>query len=64
MDIAAGFVEFAEYAAGCRFRDCTHVHEPGCAVLRAVADGAIPRSRYVSYLKLLGGTATKSARHR
>jgi ribosome biogenesis GTPase len=54
-DIAAGFVEFAEYAAGCRFRDCTHVHEPGCAVLRAVADGAIPRSRYVSYLKLLGG---------
>ena len=50
-----GFVEFAAYAAGCRFRDCTHVHEPGCAVRRAVADGAVPRSRYVSYLKLLGG---------
>ena len=53
--MAAGFAEFAEYAAGCRFRDCTHVHEPGCAVRRAVADGAIPRSRYVSYRKLLGG---------
>ena len=54
-DIAAGFAEIGEHAAGCRFRDCTHAHEPGCAVLRAVAAGAIPRSRYASYLKLLGG---------
>ena len=54
-NIAAGFVEFAPHAADCRFRDCTHVHEPGCAVRRAVDDGAVPRSRYVSYLKLLGG---------
>lgn len=53
--IAAGFVEFTPYVARCRFRDCTHVHEPGCAVRRAVADGAVPRSRYVSYRKLLGG---------
>ena len=53
--LAAGFTEFAAYAADCRFRDCTHVHEPGCAVRRAVADGAVPRSRYVSYRKLLGG---------
>ncbi len=53
--VAAGFAEFRSYAADCRFRDCTHVHEPGCAVRRAVADGAIPRSRYVSYRKLLGG---------
>ena len=43
------------FAAQCRFRDCTHVHEPGCAVRRAVADGAVPRSRYASYRKLLGG---------
>jgi ribosome biogenesis GTPase len=53
--LAAGFSEFAPYADACRFRDCTHVHEPGCAVRRAVADGAVPRSRYVSYRKLLGG---------
>ena len=53
--IAAGFTEFAPLADGCRYRDCTHVHEPGCAVRRAVEDGAIPRSRYESYLKLLGG---------
>jgi ribosome biogenesis GTPase len=53
--IAAGFAEFAPYVDECRFRDCTHSHEPGCAVRRAVADGAIPRSRYASYRKLLGG---------
>ncbi len=53
--LAAGFAEFAPYVDACRFRDCTHVHEPGCAVRRAVADGAVPRSRYVSYRKLLGG---------
>jgi len=53
--IAAGFTEFAPLAEGCRYRDCTHVHEPGCAVRRAVEDGAIPRSRYESYVKLLGG---------
>ncbi len=53
--LAAGFVEFAAFTAQCRFRDCTHVHEPGCAVRRAVADGAVPRSRYASYVKLLAG---------
>ena len=53
--IAAGFTEFAPLAAGCRYRDCSHMHEPGCAVVRAVEDGAIPRSRYESYRKLLGG---------
>ena len=53
--LAAGFAEFAPYVDACRFRDCTHVHEPGCAVRRAVADGAVPRSRYVSYRKLIGG---------
>ena len=53
--LAAGFAEFALYVDACRFRDCTHTHEPGCAVRRAVADGAVPRSRYVSYRKLLGG---------
>jgi ribosome biogenesis GTPase / thiamine phosphate phosphatase len=53
--LAAGFAEFAPFAEQCRFGDCTHMHEPGCAVRRAVADGAVPRSRYVSYRKLLGG---------
>ena len=43
---------------GCRYRDCTHTHEPGCAVKAAVDDGAISRSRYESYRKLLAATAT------
>ena len=53
--LAAGFTEFTSYASDCRYRDCTHAHEPGCAVRRAVDDGAIPRSRFESYLKLLAG---------
>ena len=55
VTIADGFAEFAPYAARCRYRDCTHVHEPGCAVKAAVDDGAIAESRYASYRKLLGG---------
>ena len=53
--LADGFAEFAPYAVRCKYRDCTHTHEPGCAVRAAVNDGAIPRSRYTSYRKLLGG---------
>ena len=53
--IAEGFTEFAPFAASCRYRDCTHVHEPGCAVQDAVRDGNIPLSRYESYRKLLAG---------
>ena len=44
------FVE--EYLGKCRFNDCTHRTEPGCAVLEAVADGRIPRSRHESYVRL------------
>ena len=55
VTLADGFAEFAPHAARCRYRDCTHTHEPGCAVKAAVDDGAIARSRYMSYRKLLGG---------
>jgi ribosome biogenesis GTPase len=43
------FAEMAEAAAHCRFRNCTHLDEPDCAVQAAVAGGAIARSRYHSY---------------
>jgi ribosome biogenesis GTPase len=46
-------IEFDAYAGQCRFRNCAHTHEPGCAVKDAVARGEIPRARYESYLKLL-----------
>ena len=46
------FPELAELGGGCRFRDCSHTHEPGCAVRQAVEDGALPPRRYQSYLRI------------
>jgi ribosome biogenesis GTPase len=45
--------EFAALAPGCRFADCTHEHEPGCAVKDAIAHGGVAPCRYESYLRLL-----------
>lgn len=58
IDIEAGevfryFPEFMRYAPKCQFYNCTHVHEPGCAVTAAIEAGQIAPQRYVSYLKLL-----------
>lgn len=47
------FVEFREHLARCRFPTCTHDHEPDCGVKAAVESGAIPESRYRSYLSIL-----------
>ncbi len=46
------FDEIIHHSADCFFADCTHVHEPECAVLKAVEAGDISRSRYDSYIKL------------
>ena len=46
------FADVAELAAGCRFADCTHEREPGCAVLAAHEDGRLPAERLTSYRKL------------
>jgi ribosome biogenesis GTPase len=51
-EIAACFPEFRPLLGTCRFADCTHLVEPGCAVREAVADGAVSRGRYESYVKL------------
>ena len=42
----------AALSAECRFHDCTHRHEPGCAVVAAVREGTLPREVYESYLKI------------
>ena len=47
------FPEFEAVAADCRFNDCTHTHEPGCAVRAGVESGTIGIRRYNSYLRLL-----------
>ncbi|WP_175408431.1 ribosome small subunit-dependent GTPase A [Streptomyces sp. TRM64462] len=46
------FAEIGELAASCRFHDCAHQAEPGCAVLAAVASGTLPERRLDSYRKL------------
>lgn len=47
------FPEMISRSSECRFYNCTHTHEPGCAVMRAVECGDIALSRYESYLKML-----------
>lgn len=47
------FKEIFSVGAECRFSNCTHTNEPGCAVLKAVEDGRIALSRYSSYLSVL-----------
>jgi ribosome biogenesis GTPase len=51
-DLAAPFTDVIELAAGCRFRDCRHQTEPGCAVLAAVEEGRLEAARLESYRKL------------
>ena len=46
------FPEMRALVAQCQFSDCTHVHEPGCAVIEGVEQGLIHPSRYDSYLRL------------
>jgi len=46
------FADVAALAAGCRFRDCQHDREPGCAVKHAVEQGAVSADRYANFLKL------------
>ncbi|MCF8303105.1 MAG: ribosome small subunit-dependent GTPase A [Bacteroidales bacterium] len=52
-EIAERFPEFRTYMLDCRYNDCTHVHEPGCAVKAALERGEISQSRYNSYLRIL-----------
>lgn len=46
------FAAIGDYSTHCRFPDCTHIREPGCAVLVAVKNGALSEDQYQSYLKL------------
>jgi ribosome biogenesis GTPase / thiamine phosphate phosphatase len=46
------FTDIVDLAGACRFADCTHLHEPGCAVQAAIEDGSLDAERFDSYLKL------------
>ena len=52
-ELTSYFREIFQYSRQCRFSDCSHTHEPGCAVLQAVNDHRIAQSRYQSYLSML-----------
>jgi ribosome biogenesis GTPase len=52
-ELTSYFREIFEFSKQCRFSNCTHTHEPGCAVLKAVSDHYIAQSRYQSYLSML-----------
>lgn len=50
--MASAFPDVATLIDGCRFKDCSHQNEPGCAVLAALDDGSLPVRRYESWVKL------------
>jgi ribosome biogenesis GTPase len=52
-ELASYFEEFAAFAPDCRFSNCSHSHEPDCAVVAAVDDGRLSAPRYEAYLRIL-----------
>jgi ribosome biogenesis GTPase len=60
--IVAAFPEIDDLATGCRFRDCAHGGEPGCAVAAAIADGTLDPARFASYRKLTAEMAAAERR--
>ena len=52
-ELTSYFKDIFHFSKDCRFSNCTHTHEPGCAVLKAVEDHYIAVSRYQSYLSML-----------
>ncbi|MBN1339001.1 MAG: ribosome small subunit-dependent GTPase A [Bacteroidales bacterium] len=52
-EVAERFPEFRKYLHLCRFHNCTHVHEPGCAVKQAIENGQVSLLRYENYLSIL-----------
>jgi ribosome biogenesis GTPase len=61
-DLDGAFVDLADLARHCRFRDCAHGAEPGCAVQAALADGRFDPQRHRNYLRLRREVAFESAR--
>jgi ribosome biogenesis GTPase len=51
-ELSACFTEFSDFSGNCRFSDCSHTCEKGCAVIQAVKDGLIPESRHESYCQM------------
>lgn len=61
-DVDAAFDDMARLAERCSFADCSHVHEPRCAVLKALAEGELDQARYDSFMKLRREIAYEESR--
>lgn len=54
-ELLEGFPDIQRYAPDCKFNDCQHLQEDGCAVKNAVRDGQLPRARYETYRRMMDG---------
>jgi ribosome biogenesis GTPase len=63
-EVSHYFPEIFKFAADCRFHNCTHRHEPDCAVLAALENHYISESRYKSYLSIIGDKASGKYREK
>lgn len=61
--ITQGFIEFRPYLGGCKFRDCRHDNDPGCALRAAVEQGEIAQSRFDNYHRILESMAEMKPRN-
>lgn len=61
--ILMGFIEFKPFLGLCKFRDCQHKKDPGCALKQAIKDGKVTEQRYQSYLKILQTNSDITLRH-
>jgi ribosome biogenesis GTPase / thiamine phosphate phosphatase len=62
-EVEGFFRDFCPFIPQCRFPDCSHTHESGCGVKRAVANDFISRQRYQSYLKIIAGDEPRPVYH-
>lgn len=62
-EVEGFFRDFCPFIPQCRFPDCSHTHETGCGVKRAVANDFISRQRYQSYLKIISGDEPRPVYH-
>ncbi|QIQ22272.1 small ribosomal subunit biogenesis GTPase RsgA [Zophobihabitans entericus] len=62
QQVTQGFIEFGEYLGLCKFRDCKHQDDPGCALQQAVCEGKITVSRFDNYHRILASMADVKSR--
>ena len=63
-EVAHFFPDIFAVSRNCRYGNCTHTHEPGCAVLAAVEEHTIAQSRYASYLSILNADVDSTSKYR